>query len=207
MDVRTPAMTSSLDIKLPRRVSAGMNVTAEWANSIRESIDRVANIAGPSARARGGLPPYPMAWKLEVRMSGGSAKWSVSSDNSSITDGTNGTAVDITTSAGAADGLDYETTYTTDSYILLEMDVAYADLTISGFSVIAVDGTDTTADEVEFAAGLVDKVRLLVGKVSFGDHGPECVQACDYPVICTTGILNGAAVRVFERHPLHMDAL
>ena len=57
-------MISEIPIILPRRVHPGQAVTAEWANSIREAINRLANIRGPHPRARGGvnvtefIPPF-----------------------------------------------------------------------------------------------------------------------------------------------------
>jgi hypothetical protein len=58
-------MKSAIPIKLPKRIIHGKHVSAEWANDIRESLDRLSKIMGPSQRSRIGLEQYIPPFYLE----------------------------------------------------------------------------------------------------------------------------------------------
>lgn len=201
---------SEIPISVPSRVSGGHTqaITAEWANSISSAIGNLAKRNPPNSRPQGRYASDP-SWDLSLVPGAGSTySWKVSARKSCVTDGTNGATV-ATFPTEVADGFDFETGITEDSYIIAEFAVD-SSLAISDPKIRAVTD-EADAEEAHFdAMGKQDFARLLLGRIVFTTDAvplPKWLPACDYPVICTTGIVNGAPVRVFERHPLNKDQL
>ena len=153
-------------------------------------------------------------FKLSARNDGGTLKWQVSSDYSSITDGTNGAAIDLGPSGAdwgtGAVKFDVETTISATKYIVLEAD-ADVDLTLTDWTLSAVALAD--ADEVGLTGTppAQNKIRLLIGKVTV-DTTPdpdtvEVSQAVFTPQQIGFSILNGLAVKTFRAAPIHADNL
>jgi hypothetical protein len=157
----------------------------------------------PDFTAGEGVIPF----KLSARNDAGTLKWSVSSAYASITDGTNGDTIDLSSA-----GFDTETGHTISAtkYIVLEGSVD-SSLAITAWTLTAVDLAN--ADEVGLAGSpsAQNKIRLLIGKVVV-DTAPDpdtvaVTQAVFTPQRVTLAFLNGLEVKVFEAAPIHPDDL
>lgn len=134
-------------------------------------------------------------WKLTTSLDGETMKFKVSSAHSGITDGTNGSAIDI---SGA--GLDVDVTISAEKYIVLEASVD-ASLVLTSWTLVAAALAD--ADEVKIVDNAQTKLRLLIGKVTVGDGVATPWQALYSSVRIVNGVLNGTAVKVFAHASTH----
>jgi hypothetical protein len=116
----------------------------------------------------------------------------------SITDGSNGTAVDL---AGVID-----TAITaTAGHVVIKATVDPATLALSSWAAAIVSESDA-AKEVVFNAASPPgqtEIRLHIGKVAVADGVATVSQAQFTSVRIVYGILNGVAVRMFEAAPTH----
>jgi len=177
-------------ITIPKRPSTvgGLVGWARGANkTLQELRDRKVVFSSSANRAPSSSKD---SWKLTTKIVDGDVKWNVSASRSTITAGTNGDAIDLTLA-----GFDTPETITQTKYIVLEADVIA--LVVSSWTFSAVDLADTK--EVG-----IDKIRLLIGKVTFTDNIASVDQIAFMPQILDNGFLNGALVKVlnpFQVHP------
>ena len=182
----------------------GNTLGSEFKNSHKG--DSVNPIDGPET-VTGTLEVFTPPFELQVISDGEDWKWKVSSDRSTVTDGTNGELVDLTGAGFDGDG----TAFSSDTYIVLEADVADETLVTSGWTLSAVTAA-TAAKEVGLtSSGTVrqDKIRLFIGvarMVGSPAVGQES-QAVFTAQRIAWGIMNGLAVKVFESAPVHPDDL
>jgi hypothetical protein len=142
-------------------------------------------------------------FRLSVFLDGSNWKWKVSSEYSSITDGTNGPAIDLSTAGFDGSG----TTISADKYIVLEAE-SDSDLVLTDWTLAAVDSA--AADEVRFTTtGTIhqDRLRLLIGKVTFTSGVPAAKQAVFSPQMITHGLTNGKESKVFLAPTVHKSLL
>ncbi len=138
-------------------------------------------------------------FKLTTSVVSSTPKYKV--HDGSITDGTNGDAIDL--SLILNDDLT-----ATDGFVVIEADVD-EDLEVSGWNLLIVTDADDAA-EVRLTTDdppVQDKLRLLIGKLALDDDVAIPTQALITSVRITHGILNGALVKVFEAAPSHPDDL
>lgn len=140
-------------------------------------------------------------FKLSVRTVDDVHEWLVAYDGSSVTDGTNGDEADI-----VAAGFDAWNSFSSAQFIVLECDID-ADLEPSNWTLSAISPASTNTNEVSFDSGEQNKARLLIGKVNVVDGSATASQAVFTAQMLTHGLLNGAAVRVFDSAPVHRDSL
>lgn len=133
---------------------------------------------------------------ISVSKVGADCKWQVSSAGSTITDGTSGDSLEISTYNSPA-------TFSATKYIVVEASVTA--LAVSSLNIAAVDDPD----EVGMAGTPPeqDMIRLLLGKVSIVDGTPVAQQFLFTAARLTYGFLDGKIVRVFEAAPSHEDSL
>jgi hypothetical protein len=167
--------------------------------------------------ARGGATAS--SWKLSIRPVAESDppeyEWSVSSERSVITDGTNGSPVDLGPSGTAwkTGAIKFDTStdgVTETTYIVLEADVD-ADLSVSDWTLAA------TTDPIEAREVVIEepeedeperatKARLYIGKIGIAEGIAAVTQAATLPQLIDHGFVNGMAARVFIPHPYALDA-
>jgi hypothetical protein len=168
-----------------------------------------------SAGGGGGGASYEHAFKLSVALDGANWKWQVSSSKSVVTDGTNGEAIDLGPSGAAwktgAIKFDVATTISATKYIVLECTVDPDDLTLTDWTLAAVDVAD--ADEVKTGGDPIaqTKARLLIGKIT-QDTAPDpdtysASQAVFTAQRISVGFLNGISCKIFDAAPIHQDKL
>ena len=147
-------------------------------------------------RAGGSAPAVIRPFKLSVALVDDEYQWKVSSQISSITDGTNGDAIDLTLA-----GLDASTPISATKHIVLEADVTAG--VVSGWTLVANDAAN--AKEIGTDAGppiTQNKVRLRIGKVVFDmDDVATAEQYVESCQILTDMFLNGMIAKGFESHP------
>lgn len=136
----------------------------------------------------------------------------VSSQRSSITDGTNGDAFDFapagTAWADPAAKFDTNIEITATAYIVLRAEIDPLDLSAADWTLAAIPEIDVAdAAEVTFDAIETDEqeyAQLLIGKVTIEDGAvTEVAQAVFTPQLLTHGFLNGVEVRAFAAHWIH----
>lgn len=142
------------------------------------------------------IPPF----KLSVAEDGGTYYWSVLSDNSCITDGTNGTAIDL-----SAAGFDTDNAIAASKYIVLQATVTLG--VASSWALTAVDLADATEVGVTGTPAAQNKVRLIIGSVMFEDGQVFARQAVFSPQILTDGFYNGLLVKILENYKIHPSYL
>jgi len=181
---------------------------ARFAMQVRRSIaalrDRqvyVPNTPAPS------LPGRPFS--LSVAGATGAYTWSVSATYSSVTDGTNGSRIDLSDGGSdwAAGAIEFgdNTAISATAYIVLEADVD-SSLDVTNWTLAAV----TDPSEVSTDSGppvTQDKVRLLIGRVIFTDGVPAASQAVFAPQMLDFGFYNGLLVKLFTAAPVNKDDL
>jgi hypothetical protein len=132
-----------------------------------------------------------------------------------VQDGTNGDAIDLGPSGAdwksGAIKFGVDTSISATKYIVMECTVDPDDLTLTDWTLAAVDPAD--ADEVMTDGDPLaqTKARLLIGKVT-KDTAPDpdtyaASQAVFTPQRIILGFLNGLAVKVFDAAPIHPDNL
>jgi len=204
---------------LPQLSATRMNMLSDGirANQIKSGIGyRVSQTPGGTTLAivknRYGQMRFKHPFMLSVEYDGTAWNWQVSSYQSSVTDGTNGAAIDL---SGAL--FDTPTAIDATKYIVLQATVG-SELALSSWTVLAVDLAD--ADEVNMSAlpdppyTLVqDAARLLIGKITYtaADEGIPSTAVATQAIYTgqrvAHGFLNGSVVRVFESAPVHPSYL
>jgi len=142
-------------------------------------------------------------WRLSVDYVAPDWKWSVSSTLSTITEGTNGDAIDLSSGstkwlASTAIKFDTPTTITASRWIVLECSVDSL-FALDDFTFKAVT-TRADAQEIKFlTTGTLqqDKLRLLVGKVIFEDGTPRVIQGETSRQFVDYGIFNSRSIRCY----------
>lgn len=142
------------------------------------------------------IPPF----KLSVTEDGGTYYWSVLSDNSCITDGTNGTAIDLSVA-----GFDTDYSIEDSKYIVLQATVTLG--AASSWELAAVDAAEAVEVGVTGTPTAQNKVRLIIGSVTFSDGQVFAKQAVFSPQILTEGFYNSLLVKILENFKLHPDYL
>jgi hypothetical protein len=145
----------------------------------------------------------PISWRLSVTFDDPDYKWSVSAINSTITEGTNGTLIDLSSDsskwlASTAIKFDVLTNITASQWIVLECAVS-STFVLSNFTFKAVS-TRTNALEVKFlTTGTLqqEKLRMLIGKIIFEDGVPRVVQGEKNEQFIDWGMLNSRAIKCF----------
>jgi len=139
--------------------------------------------------------PALISFRLTVAQNESEAwQWQVSSDRSTITDGTNGPAIDLS-------GVDFDTpvTVSADSWIVLEADVG-EDFLVTDW-MLAAKTTAEDAKELGFNDPgdpvFQNKVRLYIGKIEFEDDVPSVTQATTQPQMIDFRLQNGTFVKAF----------
>lgn len=117
----------------------------------------------------------------------------------SITDGTNGDAIDL----GGIIG----TTHSASSGYVVISAVVDESLELSDWDVSVMTEADAAMECVIGSGSQQGGLRLLLGKLTPDSTGTTVSQALFTSVRVTHGILNGAAVRVFEAAPTHPGSL
>lgn len=148
--------------------------------------------------------PHP--FNLVTRRIDGKDHWRVIYLGSSITDGTNGAAVDLTLVGFNADNPITET-----KYIVLEADVD-PDLVVTNWALVEVaPGDEANLEEVGMSdddSTIQGKLRLLIGKVTIEPDKPiNVAEAVFTAQRITHGFLNGIMVKVFESAPVNIADL
>jgi hypothetical protein len=130
--------------------------------------------------------------------------WSVSSDLSTITDGTNGEE------ALTADGFDdFDTDQTPIAngthYIYLEAVVSGDNLDVAAWGLVRYA---TAQDEVGFEEedpDIQEALRLYIGKIVVAEGVPTVTQGVQTAMLLDWGFVNGKEVRVLVPHTVHPD--
>jgi hypothetical protein len=136
-------------------------------------------------------------WRLTASGSGSGITYKVDLDFSSITNGTNGNAIDLT---GA--GFDADTSITSTKYIVLEAGIVAG--VASNWIIASVDEAD--GKEVgldEETPPSQNKIRLRIGKVTIVDGTPTVIQSSRTCQIMSDMFLNGLIVKGFTSHPFN----
>jgi len=199
-------------VTLPRVVSAGLSVLP-WANEVNRCLQQLRDriITVPNGGGNTGASSTP--WKLSVSFDDPDYKWRVSSTDSTITEGTNGTAIDLSSgsskwTASSPIKFDTDTTITVTSWIVLECAVD-SSFILDDFTFKAVTKR-ANAQEVKFlTTGTLqqDTLRLLIGKVIFTSGVPRVVQAADRQQFVDYGLFNSRAIKCYNPPQLDPDLL
>lgn len=126
----------------------------------------------------------------------------VRSAGSTITDGTNGSSVNITPI------LDVEQALAGTVWVAIQADVDES-LVLTNWAVITATtaaGVDEVGlDVTDPAAPFQNKLRLYIGKITSALGSFTIYQACRSAQRVTHGLYNGLAVKVFEPCSIHPD--
>jgi hypothetical protein len=152
-----------------------------------------------------------VSFKLSTQIEDDDVKFEVSSERSTIIDGTNGPALDLSTSSTewASGALKFDTlsaAITVDTWVVLEADVD-EDFLITDWT-LAAKTTAADAKEVGFNDPdpgdpvFQNKVRLIIGKIEFEDDVPTVTQATTLPQMLEFIFTNGKAAKGFTPHHL-----
>jgi len=162
---------------LPQLSATRMNMLSDGirANQIKSGIGyRVSQTPGGTTLAivknRYGQMRFKHPFMLSVEYDGSDWNWQVSSYQSSVTDGTNGDVIDLSTAL-----FDTPTAIEATKYIVLQATVG-SELALSSWTVLAVDLAD--ADEVNMSA-LPDPPYTLVVRKSDGEMDVRLVKLTD----------------------------
>lgn len=216
MDTKNPELIVQLDqarppIELRLAESLKRGYAFPYSAGLFSPERPEISLRRPSGLFEGEIVPF----KLSISNNNGTLEWRVSSNRSSITDGTNGDAVDLSpTGADWATGavkFDVDTAITATKYIVLKASVD-PDLEVTDWTLAAVNAAD--AVEVGTDAGppiTQDEIRLLIGKVTI-DTAPDpdvvsVSQAVFSPQMITYGLTNGLPSKVFASAPIQIDNL
>jgi len=212
-------------ITTPRRVHprlgmAGvMKCLGECVRAIEQLRDRPIfyHPGGTSGSSQNSTPFFLTTGRGEE----GVITFQISSDRSTITDGTNGEE------ALTADGFDEFDTPDTLSgtgdrtvFIYLAANVTYIeadeeadppvlaqDYVVSGWTIAqstnALDEVDIDDDDESETYGKQTKVRLYVGKIDVTSNAPTITQATVTSQLLDFGFFNGIAVKCLLPHPTH----
>lgn len=166
------------------------------SNDTFDTFPYVDQIRVPE-NARRSAPAIPFL--LSVYKDGSTYKWSVSSENSVITNGTNGPKIDLSSA-----GFDTESTISASKYIVLELITATAVWTLK-----AVDLADSYEVKTTGSPAVQTAVRLLIGKVTFATSPSQVYakQAVFTPQMLTSGFLNGIKVKQFRSWVINQSSL
>jgi hypothetical protein len=183
-----------------------------WARGVNRALQELRDRKIVGTNLPGKPSSNKIPFKLTARIESGTKYWKVSQERSSIIDGTNGDAIDLGPSgadwASGAIKFDTDTAITATKYIVLKGAVS-STLVITDWTLAAVDAAD--ADEVGFDGDEQDEIRLLIGKVTIDTvPDPDTIlasQAVFSPQRITHGLLNAAAVKVFDSAPIQIDNL
>jgi hypothetical protein len=148
-------------------------------------------------RNSGGDINHP--FKISVDNSEETKTWSVSSFGSSILNGTNG---DEILSPSIAN-LDVDNAFASDTFIVLEADMANAGTEPSNWTISASSNTQ----EVEFSGDDQVKIRALLGKVAIEDGNAVVKQGVLFAFRMDYGFLNGKLVRILDAAPSSASSL
>jgi hypothetical protein len=160
----------------------------------------------------GGAADPLIPFKLSVAPSGEDFAWRVSSQLSTVIDGTNGEGFDLsedgTAWATGAVEFDESEVISSTGYIVLRADIG-SSLAASNWRLDAVEFADS--GEVVFGtAGQQTRAQLIIGKVDIdtvADPPTATVtQAVYSPQRLTHGFVNGVGVRVFDSAPFYIPA-
>ena len=195
-------------VTIPKRPSTVGGLVG-WARGVNRALqelrDRKVSFSSSANRPSGSKD----SWKLTTAIDEGDVKWNVSASRSTITDGTNGDAIDLTLA-----GFDTPETIDETKFIVLEADVDIeADVdeeddeeAVSNWKFSAVDAEDI--EEVGMT-DVVDeipkqnKLRLLIGKITFTDDVASVEQIETRPQILDYGFLNGILVKILNPFQVH----
>jgi len=182
----------------PKRRKKDQAITSAWANSLVDSIARLSRrVEKYRQKAAGHTEQMP--FYLSSKMDGTDAKYRVSLFRSTITNGTNGAAIDLSLA-----GFDTWVTITATSYIYLEAAVDEYFVT-SGWT-LTNSTSATDADEVATSGSPPeqDYLRLLIGKVVITDSKITAIYQSAWSAYrIVNGLLNGKYVVVLEPCPAH----
>ena len=194
-------------VNVPRRPHGQLGMRgvigclAECVTAIQQLRDRP--VFYDAVRGGGGGESGLISFKLSTETEGGDVKYKVSSERSTITDGTNGPAINLApaSAAWASGALKFDTlsaAITDDTWVVLEADVSTS-FAITNWT-IAAKTTAEDAKEVGFDddEGNQNKIRLLIGKIEFEDDVPSVIQATTQPQIISFGYLNGQTPKIFS---------
>ena len=202
-------------VNVPRRPHGQLGMRgvigclAECVTAIQQLRDRP--VFYDAGRGGGGGGSGLISFKLSTETEGEDVKYKVSSERSTITDGTNGPALDLSPSSTewASGALKFDTlsaAITDDTWVVLEADVD-EDFLITDWT-LAAKTTAEDAKEVGFNDPdpgdpvFQNKVRLIIGKIEFEDDVPSVTQATTQPQMIVDGLLNGKFVKLFTPAPL-----
>lgn len=198
----------------------GKPTTAKWEKLLDSLSDRLRLRGGKGLRVHSGENGFvisarrgrsvsvgggggDLSFKLSVSKVDDSWEFTVASAASSITDGTNGPAIDL-----SAAGLDTPTPITETTIIVLQATVTAG--VASAWTIAAVDNTDSK--EVGFSSETdppadpltviaQNKVRLRIGKVTIEEGAATVVQYATDSQILSDSFSNGSIVKTLESHP------
>lgn len=214
-------------MKFPQQPRKGENFKRDWlellafvkANSLRSVIGGQMKRSPNGTtivmdRTRRSSAGGDIPWKLSVSFDDPDYKWRVSSTDSSITEGTNGTKIDLSSgstkwTASSPIKFDTDTTITVTSWIVLECGVGDGTFVIDDLTFKAVTSR-TAAQEVAFrSTGSLQQefLRLLVGKIIFTDGVPRVVQNSNPQMFIDWGFFNSRAVKCFLPPQIDPDLL
>jgi hypothetical protein len=205
-------------MKFPQMPKSGYPVKKDWlellgyvkANSLRSGVGcQVKRSPNGTTividRAKAGKNADPeISWKLSTKFDDPNYQWMVSSTRSTITEGGNGNAIDLSSGstrwiAASPIKFDVWTTIAATSWIVLECTVIDGTWVLDDFTFKAVT-TKANAQEVKFLTSgsyQQEKLRLLIGKIIFTDGIPRVVQGEKNEQFIDWGILNSRAVKCY----------
>jgi len=206
-----PALTQLSASKL-NQVSLGQK-----SNQIQPGVGyRVTQTPGGTTTSviKKRIPQTPYSWRLSIDYVAPDYKWAVSAELSTITEGGNGTKLDLSSGsalwiAASPIKFDVPTTIAATSWIVLECTVTATTYVLDDFTFKAVT-TRATAQEVAFLGSPTfqqEKLRLLIGKIIFEDDVPRVVQGANTQMFIDWGMLNSRAVKCYLPPQLDPDLL
>jgi len=201
-------MADNAQLNLPGKFEKGKKylLSGETLSAWQRALKEDRAIAGPGLKENqspqgrtfsliAGMG-FRHAFQISVKASGGALTWSVSSFLSTITDGTNGTAIDISSAS-----FDTATSIATTKFIVLEADVD-STLALTNWTLSAVDLADTA--EVVMSGSIPDeqtKIRLYIGKITIAAGVATVTQAITSAQRVANDMTNGVLTKVFEFAP------
>jgi hypothetical protein len=186
----------SQPINSPKRVEKGYAITAEWAKSIDSSITRLARQVSSFQNKSTGIYEQ-MPFLLTASQNGNEIKYRVSSFRSTVTDQTNGPAIDLSEA-----GFDEDQDISEPSYIYLSATVD-SNLDLDEWE---INASESVKPEVDGSGDPFQQtgINLLIGKIGIEDAKLSYIrQSCFSSQIIVYDFVNGAIVKAFMPHVVH----
>lgn len=185
----------------PVRGGGRQAISAEWANRMRDCVMAISRVIPTPNRVPSEWIGSDYPWKLSTRNNDGTLEWKVEREEGTITDGTNGSSIDITAAT-----FDTWTSITATKYIALEASVSTA-LALSSWTLSAVDAADALEVGFDGTGEVQDTIRLIIGKVTITSGAISHEQIAKDHQRVDYGFLNGVLVKVFNLQAINPAAV